>query len=224
VATERTTIPLTPDALKHPDNIQAVNASLASTALISPIANKRVGQAAPPDKFLRAGLLAYADGTNWDPVSAGAPSFVMYNGAAWASLASTPATEGTFTPTILGSVTAGTQTYSFQTGWYSKVGDVCFIALNVKLTALDGSTAGNMQVGGLPYSGKNLTHLNQSLNISNYSNCGMDAGYAELGAQVVPSSSVIAIFEKGSGIAAQALPAANLSATTQFTISGFYFV
>jgi hypothetical protein len=56
--------------------------------------------------------------------------------------------EGTFTPTIIGTTTAGTGTYSNQVGRYTKVGNsiTCWIYLN--WTAHTGT--GDLRVSGLP--------------------------------------------------------------------------
>ena len=45
---------------------------------------ERFGKEAPATPL--TGMLAYSDGVNWDPVSAGAPRYVRYDGAAWAAL------------------------------------------------------------------------------------------------------------------------------------------
>jgi hypothetical protein len=34
----------------------------------------------------RIGRMVVADGTEWDPISAGAPAIVWYNGTAWAAV------------------------------------------------------------------------------------------------------------------------------------------
>jgi hypothetical protein len=57
--------------------------------------------------------------------------------------------EGTFTPTIKGGTTAGTGTYSNQTGTYTKIGDLCFINIFIQWSAHTGS--GHMKISGLPF-------------------------------------------------------------------------
>ena len=57
--------------------------------------------------------------------------------------------EGTFTPTAQGSTTAGTATYSVQTGQYTKVGNRVFYNLRIIYTG--GTGTGNMRVAGLPF-------------------------------------------------------------------------
>jgi len=58
--------------------------------------------------------------------------------------------EGTFTPTIVGGTTAGTGSYSVQTGFYTKIGDTIHVQIRISWSAHTGT--GNLQIGGLPYS------------------------------------------------------------------------
>jgi hypothetical protein len=57
--------------------------------------------------------------------------------------------EGTFTPTIIGTTTAGTGTYSNQIGRYTKIGRGVFFIVNIQWTAHTGT--GSMKIGGLPF-------------------------------------------------------------------------
>ena len=58
--------------------------------------------------------------------------------------------EGTFTPTIIGTTTAGTATYAYQLGYYTKVGRMVYIQGYVEWSAGSGSGAG-MRMNGLPF-------------------------------------------------------------------------
>lgn len=68
--------------------------------------------------------------------------------------------EGTWTPTLIGTTTAGVQTYSAQNGSYVKIGKLVFISFRVTLTAKGGTIAGNIRVGGLPFPIASLATLN----------------------------------------------------------------
>jgi len=57
--------------------------------------------------------------------------------------------EGTFTPTIVGGTTAGTGTYTVQSGIYQKIGNRVHFSLSIAWTAHTGT--GNMLIGGLPH-------------------------------------------------------------------------
>ena len=75
---------------------------------------------------------------------------VKFNGDTAAANALSDYEEGTFTPTIQGSTTAGTHTYSQQVGKYTKVGDRVFFELYIHWDS--GTGAGSaLYVYGLPY-------------------------------------------------------------------------
>lgn len=57
--------------------------------------------------------------------------------------------EGTFTPAIIGTGTAGAGTYSIQTGHYIKAGGRVFFDISLTWSAHTGTT--NMKVSGLPF-------------------------------------------------------------------------
>lgn len=65
------------------------------------------------------------------------------------------ASEGTFTPTVLGSSTAGTTTYTTQLGIYKKIGNIYFFQIYLLWTNQTGT--GNLLVGNLPASAANNT-------------------------------------------------------------------
>ena len=61
--------------------------------------------------------------------------------------------EGTFTPTIVGSTSAGTGTYTTNTGKYTKIGNVVTLQVYINWTAHTGT--GNMRIGNLPFTNGN---------------------------------------------------------------------
>lgn len=64
--------------------------------------------------------------------------------------------KGTFTPTYLGSATAGTTTYSIQVGNWTRIGRMVYLQGRVDWTASTGT--GNAQIGGLPFTSANTTN------------------------------------------------------------------
>ncbi len=68
------------------------------------------------------------------------------------------ASEGTFTPTIVGSVSAGSTTYTNQLGVYYLIGDLVFIYARVEWSSTSGGS-GNLHVEGLPFTAKNTSGL-----------------------------------------------------------------
>jgi len=61
--------------------------------------------------------------------------------------------EGTFTPTVSGSTTAGTTTYLLQTGSYTKIGRMVYVNLIVQYSSATGT--GSYRIGGLPFTSSN---------------------------------------------------------------------
>ena len=57
--------------------------------------------------------------------------------------------EGTFTPTIYGTSTAGTTTYFQQAGTYTKIGRVVTVQIFLNITNQTGT--GSLRLGGLPF-------------------------------------------------------------------------
>ena len=57
--------------------------------------------------------------------------------------------EGTWTPTAIGTTTAGTCTYVTRTGSYTKVGRLVYYQMELFYTGHTGT--GNLQITGLPF-------------------------------------------------------------------------
>jgi hypothetical protein len=62
--------------------------------------------------------------------------------------------EGTFTPVIVGTSTAGTGTYVTQLGRYTRVGRVVHVQVQLRWSAHTGT--GDMNVNGLPFTSANV--------------------------------------------------------------------
>jgi hypothetical protein len=57
--------------------------------------------------------------------------------------------EGTFTPVVIGSTTAGTATYDFRIARYTKIGRMVQIEIAMQFNS--GTGTGNLQISGLPF-------------------------------------------------------------------------
>lgn len=64
-------LPLKRGLLKEEDYIKQINQLYEALRWVSPIVNDKVGQVEPSADYRFDGLLAYADGTNWNPNSEG---------------------------------------------------------------------------------------------------------------------------------------------------------
>lgn len=74
---------------------------------------------------------------------------ITFNGDTAAANALDDYEEGTFTPTIIGTTTAGSGTYTLNAGHYTKVGNRVMYNIWLQWTAHTGT--GNMDIDGLPY-------------------------------------------------------------------------
>lgn len=118
---------------------------------------------------------------------------------------------GTFTPTLIGSSTPGTQTYATQAGWYVKIGDLVACWGNLTITAKDGAMAGNLLVGGLPFT--SITTALQAGSISEADEITLTAGNSFYGLQVQAGAATAAVRQSGTGIAPSAIGVAALAAS-----------
>jgi hypothetical protein len=73
--------------------------------------------------------------------------------------------EGTFTPVISGTTTAGTGTYSIQLAQYVKIGKCVQYQIYIVLTAHTGT--GNLAIGGLPFTASANAYPPASVYVSN---------------------------------------------------------
>ena len=72
--------------------------------------------------------------------------------------------EGTWTPGIYGTGTAGNHTYAQQNGQYTKIGDEVHLQGYVQLSAL-GTLSGNVKLSGFPFTIKNVAGGYPAINI-----------------------------------------------------------
>jgi len=79
---------------------------------------------------------------------------LTFNGDTAAANALDDYEEGTFTPTIIGSSTAGTATYNVANGLYTKIGRA--VTYNLYIDWASGTGTGNLRVDGLPFTSVNI--------------------------------------------------------------------
>jgi len=130
-------------------------------------------------------------------------------------------TIGTWTPTIIGSTTPGTQTYTVQTGAYIKIGKLVYINLLVAISAKDAGIAGDITIGGLPAVAEASPSLG-ALSVLAYTGITMSANYTQIGAGVSGGGSTIIIRQNGSAQTSSTIAVAGLAATSSFSIAGVY--
>jgi hypothetical protein len=71
--------------------------------------------------------------------------------------------EGTFTPTVIGTSTAGTATYSSQVGRYTKIGNR--VLFNIRVSYSSGTGAGLLRISGLPFAATSASGANAAVSV-----------------------------------------------------------
>ncbi len=66
--------------------------------------------------------------------------------------------RNTWTPSIVGEFTNPTVSYSVQTGYYERIGNLIYISFMLQTTAISGGSGGIL-IGGLPFTHKNVSGL-----------------------------------------------------------------
>jgi hypothetical protein len=84
------------------------------------------------------------------------PSGLTFNGDTAAANALDDYEEGTFTPTVAGSTTAGTATYTTQLARYTKIGRQ--VSCQIDLGYNSGTGTGNLTIAGLPFTDAGLNN------------------------------------------------------------------
>jgi hypothetical protein len=129
----------------------------------------------------------------------------------------------TWTPTIQGSSTAGAQTYGTQIGTMIYIGPLCLALFQIVLTAKDGSTAGNLQVGGLPVAGAAMPGLTQAGWVASFANLTLTGSGNQVGLEVQPGATSMLLQQSASSAASSAIPASALSSTTAIVGGALFF-
>ena len=127
--------------------------------------------------------------------------------------------EGTFTPVVIGTTTAGTATYGAQKGVYTKIGNVVYITICINWSAGDGT--GNLRLSGLPFTTRNDSVLFNSFSIGLQTNLTLPAS-TYLGGITLPNTTAWALFSLVVGGGSSAALAYDGSG--EIEVSGFYFV
>jgi hypothetical protein len=76
--------------------------------------------------------------------------------------------EGTWTPTIAGSSTAGTLTHDYRIGYYVRTGAQCTVWAAVRVSTVTVAPTGALVVSGLPFTSKNVTNFSQSVGMGQF--------------------------------------------------------
>jgi hypothetical protein len=128
--------------------------------------------------------------------------------------------EGTWTPTIIGTSSAGTASYPGErNGKYTKIGNVVYVYGNVSWTS--GTGTGNLRISGLPFTSANEANIFPAICIAFSNNVAGTANNVQT-ASVPPNTSEIQFeqYPVGGGAATSIA----YDAAGQYSFGGFYYV
>ncbi|NRT77635.1 hypothetical protein [Clostridium beijerinckii] len=131
--------------------------------------------------------------------------------------------EGTFTPYITGATNSGTfvPVYSDQNGSFIRQNKLITFKLKVVLLSYTGAFNGNLRIAGLPFAAVS-DGVNVPLSVSDLNNLDMDTNAKFVTAQVMNSSSAIALLQPTDNSSGISVANANLGQTFTITITGQY--
>ena len=122
---------------------------------------------------------------------------------------------GTWTPALQGTSVAGAQTYTDRAGEWYRRGNTITASFRINMSALDGATAGDAQIAGLPFASKaSLTQ--PGLAIGAWANINIGANVQLTGA-LGPSGTLINLLMTSAAGALSNVPITSISATTLIT-------
>lgn len=121
--------------------------------------------------------------------------------------------NGVWTPTLVGSGTAGTFTYDVANtgGVWTRIGNRVLLSGRVRITAIGVAPTGNLAIGGLPIvSGTSGQNVAGGVALLAYAGITFTAGRTQLAGLVGDALSIINLFESGSNLAVTAVQGSGL--------------
>ncbi|HEX7726426.1 MAG TPA: hypothetical protein VF410_07700, partial [Rhizomicrobium sp.] len=131
--------------------------------------------------------------------------------------------EGTFTPTLAGSTTAGSHTYSHQTGFYTKVGRLVTFSAYVALSAKDAAMAGSLSINGLPFTMANDVSAYYPC-AAYWSNVNLGTATPTMMPYVAFNHAQVMLVAGGNNTTAVSMTPSMIGNTSQIIVSGSYHV
>jgi len=129
---------------------------------------------------------------------------------------------GTFTPVLAGEATAGTNTYSIQTGYYHRNGKMVHCDISLVLTAKDSAMAGTVRIIGLPFASKNAANRISSVSIGMAGYINFGTGYTQLMGYITANNIGITLIKAGSNVNIAYLQSSDITNTTLLRVSFDY--
>jgi len=129
-------------------------------------------------------------------------------------------TTGTFTPTLTGGGTAGTTTYSSQNGYYTRIGNMVFVLVQISISAATGT--GAYTIGALPFTVKNQTNGNTTASLITNNNNAWPAGNTMLQVDFISNTTTAVLTGSGSAVGVSNFQMTNTN--INFHFSGWYMI
>lgn len=132
--------------------------------------------------------------------------------------------SGTFTPTLRGVTTAGTFTYSTQSGYWERVGPLVFLSLRITVTAVSVVPAGNLRITGISALPTPVSETPFSFAATLVNNVDLPASRFDLSGRVITESAElrIEIRDKGDNAAATQYASTLVAANWDLSFQGWY--
>jgi hypothetical protein len=121
-------------------------------------------------------------------------------------------TQGTWTPAITASVTAGTPAYSVQLGTYEQIGRQVTVRFTINVSGWTGSPSGNTSIAGLPLTSANVANDDGVCHIAQYTATGLATSNVGISGAIAPNTTAILLFQ-ASNTATSSITAAQLGTT-----------
>lgn len=109
--------------------------------------------------------------------------------------------KGTFTPFLVGSITAGTNTYAKQKGFYYRIGNIVTCDIFIVLAAKDSAMGGSVSIGGLPFVSNSTADKISVASIGNFSFVDIPSGNTQFSAQISNGATKLDLQFLGNNIA-----------------------
>jgi hypothetical protein len=130
--------------------------------------------------------------------------------------------EGTWTPTLVGTTTDPTVTYSLQRGVYTKVGRLVTVTVYMGWSAFSGGS-GNVGFGGLPYAVEGTVGAGSAGAVGYFDGFTLSAGRTSVGIFAAPSTSYCLPTCFGSAVSTSYIPVGSVAASGVLAYQMTYF-
>lgn len=131
---------------------------------------------------------------------------------------------GIFKPTIVGLEVTGDNSYSVQSGFYTRIGNRIFIDLTVTLSSKDDNMKGLAVISGLPFISSDNGDLRPSISLGEVHFVNLPSGAWQISGRVQPSTSWITLTTFRSGASGGAITANDINDKTSIRLSGCYVI